>query len=108
MDLLRFGTCFLCLPLPAVCTPLHPSACRRTRWVRILGGYEMAKVKLTDRFVAGVKAGSARADYFDAVTKGLGHGHFGPWPPRSGRYFCCASLGCTTILTMSAVGRTIV
>lgn len=31
----------------------------------------MVKVKLTDRFVAEVKATSARAEHFDAVTKGL-------------------------------------
>jgi integrase len=31
----------------------------------------MAKVKLTDRFVAGVKAAGGRQDYFDTVTRGL-------------------------------------
>ena len=32
----------------------------------------MAKVRMTDRFVASAQAGEAgRSDYFDAVTKGL-------------------------------------
>ena len=35
-------------------------------------GAPMAKVRMTDRFVASAQAGEAgRSDYFDAVTKGL-------------------------------------
>jgi hypothetical protein len=36
------------------------------------GVLQVPKVALTEKFVAGVKAGPSQIDYFDAKTKGTG------------------------------------
>jgi integrase len=66
----RFCTPFCLLSHAARCSLLHPGACSRTHLGTEIGGWVVPRVKLTDRFVAGVKA-DGRTDYFDAVTTGL-------------------------------------
>ena len=77
------------LPLGA-CQPLQPIAPQRM-FLYPLGteiGGSLPRVKLTDRFVATVKA-DGRTDYFDAVTTGL---VLGLPPAGAGRLGACSTL----------------
>src|SRR5262245_21430693 len=58
------------LAVAASCSPLYPSACRRTLGVRKSSTGNDMRIALTDRFVAGAKAGT-RAEFFDSRVTGL-------------------------------------